>query len=235
MSPASGVSQMGQAACPWRECADTDPMTLYLILLCLFFVAVCLWAEQRRAILLIGFSKSAASLCFVYLAWHQGAMETHFSRLIFAGLILSLLGDVFLLSARRFLFLGGMAAFGLAHVAYTAGFLRLSPFPSFAWAVGAGLTILFMGGVMVRLWPSLLTQWRVPVAAYTIIIGAMVATALAGGIGGQLALPFAAAALAFAVSDISVARDRLTASDPGSRIWGLPLYYAAQLLFAASL
>ena len=41
-----------------------------------------------------------------------------------------------------------------------------------------------------------------------------------------------AAAVAFYLSDVSVARDRFVAPGFGNRIWGLPLYYAAQLLFA---
>jgi hypothetical protein len=42
------------------------------------------------------------------------------------------------------------------------------------------------------------------------------------------------AAVAFYISDVSVARDRFVAPGFGNRIWGLPLYYAAQLLFALS-
>ena len=42
------------------------------------------------------------------------------------------------------------------------------------------------------------------------------------------------AAVAFYVSDVSVARDRFVAPGFGNRIWGLPLYYGAQLLFALS-
>ena len=42
------------------------------------------------------------------------------------------------------------------------------------------------------------------------------------------------AAVAFYLSDVSVARDRFVAPGFGNRIWGLPLYYAAQLLFALS-
>jgi hypothetical protein len=43
-----------------------------------------------------------------------------------------------------------------------------------------------------------------------------------------------AAAVAFYLSDVSVARDRFVAPGFDNRIWGLPLYYGAQLLFALS-
>jgi hypothetical protein len=42
------------------------------------------------------------------------------------------------------------------------------------------------------------------------------------------------AAVAFYLSDVSVARDRFVAPGFGNRIWGLPLYYGAQVLFALS-
>jgi len=40
--------------------------------------------------------------------------------------------------------------------------------------------------------------------------------------------------LAFAASDISVARDRFVAPAFINRAWGLPLYYVAQISFALS-
>ena len=36
----------------------------------------------------------------------------------------------------------------------------------------------------------------------------------------------------FWMSDISVARARFKSAGFGNRLWGLPLYYAAQLVFA---
>jgi len=41
-------------------------------------------------------------------------------------------------------------------------------------------------------------------------------------------------ALMFAVSDIFVARDRFVSPSVANRLWGLPLYYGAQLIFALS-
>jgi uncharacterized membrane protein YhhN len=41
-------------------------------------------------------------------------------------------------------------------------------------------------------------------------------------------------ALAFTASDISVARDRFARHEFLNRAWGLPLYYAAQLLIAST-
>jgi len=41
-------------------------------------------------------------------------------------------------------------------------------------------------------------------------------------------------AVMFAVSDIFVARERFVSPSVVNRLWGLPLYYAAQLIFALS-
>jgi len=43
-----------------------------------------------------------------------------------------------------------------------------------------------------------------------------------------------AGAVTFYVSDLSVARDRFLAPGFVNRLWGLPLYYGAQLLLAGS-
>jgi len=40
-------------------------------------------------------------------------------------------------------------------------------------------------------------------------------------------------ALMFLVSDLAVARDRFVAQGFINRLWGLPLYYAAQLVLAS--
>ena len=209
-------------------------MPLLLAAACLILCQVCLVAERRHRPLLAGIAKTLASLSFVALAFQTGALDSHMGRLILAGLMLSLLGDVLLLGTQRIVFLGGMAAFGLAHVAYTLGFLRMGPFPGWGWAVGVGATALFIGATLRWLWPRLLPQWRGAVAAYTAIIGIMVAVALSGTLSGRMAYSFALGAVLFAVSDISVACDRLTAKDGQTRRWGLPLYYAAQLILAAS-
>ncbi|MEM9232947.1 MAG: lysoplasmalogenase family protein, partial [Pseudomonadota bacterium] len=118
---------------------------------------------------------------------------------------------------------------------YTAGFWVSGTASLNDWGRSLFLTLAFTGLALRYLWPRLLPPWRGAVLSYTVIIGLMVASAFAGGMAGHLAMGFVVAAAAFAISDISVARDRLTAHDPRSRRWGLPLYYASQLLFAFSI
>jgi uncharacterized membrane protein YhhN len=71
---------------------------------------------------------------------------------------------------------------------------------------------------------------RGPVMAYIVVITGMVALA-----AGSRSAWIAAAATAFFVSDLSVARDRFVAPGFGNRLWGLPLYYSAQILFVLSI
>jgi uncharacterized membrane protein YhhN len=87
--------------------------------------------------------------------------------------------------------------------------------------------------VLAWLWPRLRSVYRVAVPAYVAAIGAMVATALGTGAAtGHWQI--AAGALAFAASDIAVARERFVATSPLNKAWGLPLYYIGQVLLALS-
>jgi uncharacterized membrane protein YhhN len=74
---------------------------------------------------------------------------------------------------------------------------------------------------------------RAPVYAYVAVIGVMVASAVgAFGAGGGAVL--LGGALGFFASDLAVARERFVAPSPTNQLWGLPLYYASQLLLACS-
>jgi uncharacterized membrane protein YhhN len=75
---------------------------------------------------------------------------------------------------------------------------------------------------------------KTPVVLYVVVISAMVALAV-GAVGRGASPGFLVAAVAFLVSDIAVARDRFVSEDVLNRIWGLPLYYFAQVLFVLSI
>lgn len=204
------------------------------IILCALSVSVLLWAEASHYLRLKSVAKLTASASFVGAALWSGALESNFGLWIFAGLVLSFLGDAFLLSQKRSLFLGGMAAFGAVHLAYIGGFIVASWPWNEGRPVGAGALAILCVFALRWLLPQLLPQWRGPTLVYGIIIGAMTTIAAIAVSNGNLPSVFLLAAVMFAVSDISVARDRLTASDGRSYIWGLPLYFAAQMLFAIS-
>ena len=153
-----------------------------------------------------------------------------FHLAIFTALVFSFFGDVFLMWRARPLFLCGLLSFLFGHIAFAAAFV-----------LGGVDVLWFAGGVVIMLVLSLIIgAWvlkhvedtmRGPVLAYMSIIALMVALAFGHfGVNGLLAVPVGA--LAFYGSDISVARDRFLDAGFGNRLWGLPLYYAAQFTFA---
>lgn len=193
---------------------------------------MCVYADWRGHLTVKIVSKTLASASFVSLALVNRALDTNYGCLIVAALSFSLIGDLLLLSIRSSFLLGGIALFFLAHLAFAAAFFLLP-------LSGKGLLfgLLFMsvfGAVMLRwLWPYLASFYRIAVPAYLIAIILMTSLAIAASFERGIAL-LGIAALVFAVSDISVARDRFVERSIINKIWGLPLYYTAQILFAIS-
>ncbi len=177
--------------------------------------------------------KLSASTAFVLVALSLQAAASPYGRLVLVALVLSWIGDACLLSQRSAWFLWGLGFFLLAHVAYSAAFL----FGDLeVTALVAALVLLAaVGALALRwLWRRLDTFHKAAVCAYVVAIVTMCALAVAHSAAAG-SWPVAVGALAFAASDISVARDRFVA--PGfllNRAWGLPVYYAAQLLLAWS-
>ena len=201
--------------------------------LCLVAVAVLVWAEFRHSQRVRVLAKLVASTAFVAVACLLDAAGSAHGRWLLGAFVLSWIGDALLLSMRSGVFLGGLAAFLAAHLAFAAAFLSLPlDLPAFAVAIAA----MGVGGLLMLrwLWPYLRPFYRVAVTAYVAALAAMVASALAvTGAGGDWT--YAAGALAFAASDVAVARNRFVAPGPANKAWGLPLYYVAQLAFALSL
>lgn len=190
----------------------------------------CEWKGWRPGIWVF---KTLASTAFVATALAGGGLASEYGRAVVAGLALCWLGDLLLLPRRSEpAFLAGIASFLLGHVAYGFAFLGLGlDAPTLGWA-GAGAAGL--GAAVLRwLWPRLLGVFAVAVPLYVLVIGSMVATAVAAvAAGGPLGL--AVGAVLFAVSDLSVARDRLVRSAFANAAWGLPLYFGGQLVIATT-
>lgn len=160
-----------------------------------------------------------------------GAIDSPYGQLILLGLILSWLGDVLLIPKHQLFFIAGLGSFLLAHLAFGGAFL-LQPLEVLPLMLAAVVMVVVAIIVLRWLWPHLPHNLRPAVVAYLVAISLMVV--LASGtmaiIGPQLAI----GAVLFAVSDIFVARERFVSSSVVNRLWGLPLYYGAQLIFALS-
>jgi uncharacterized membrane protein YhhN len=194
-------------------------------------LAGLLRAESRGDRRGIWVFKPLASLAFVLYgaARYDG---TGYAALILAGLVLGLLGDVFLIPESRISFLVGLGFFLLGHVAYACAFAsRATIGPAFAPVlIGVGLVT----GLILRwLWPKL-GGMRIPVVVYMLVISNMAACAWVGFLrrGGPLV---AAGATLFYLSDVSVAKNRFVRRSFLNKAWGLPFYYAGQFLIAATM
>ncbi|SDT34010.1 lysoplasmalogenase [Pseudomonas prosekii] len=164
---------------------------------------------------LYGLSVHAALLCLLVkplpvlalLGWLHDAPPTEYRRWISLGLIFSLLGDV-LLAWPGDLFVFGLGAFLVAHLAYLKAYLsdcrRLALLP-LVIALGVGALLL---GILIS---NGLGPLLVPVIVYAMAISAMLWRALARlgtDVPKRSALLAAAGALAFVFSDSVIGINR---------------------------
>lgn len=176
-----------------------------------------------------GVLKMIASCGFIALAICAGGFQSAYGWAILAGLFFSWWGDLFLISGSSNLFLAGLIAFFLGHVAYCGAFLVHGI--SIGWT---GIAILVLAGPVVGIlfWlNSSLGDMRIPVYGYIVVITLMVALGT-GAVGRGGTLLILIGALLFYVSDVCVARQRFIADDYANRLIGLPLYYGGQVVLA---
>jgi uncharacterized membrane protein YhhN len=201
-------------------------------------VAAQLLFRARGHLLGEGLTKLLSSTCFLVLVvvCADGRWEGP-PAWIAVGLVASFLGDGFLIGRGRAWVGPGLAAFLLAHLAYLAA---AAPLVDLARVSPLGLTLV-LGGALIagahtfvlirpRLGPLLL-----PAFVYTVILGLMTVVMVCAWLSapsrpGRTLL--AVGAVAFLISDVAVARQRFTEAGYKTRVWGLPSYYGAQVLFA---
>lgn len=177
-------------------------------------------------------AKPIASTVFVVAAVVWGALDTSYGRWVLAALVCSWCGDVLLIPRSQRSFLAGLGAFLMGHVAYVGAFVTRGV--SHAASLVA-FALLLVPAVLVGRWllPHVPRAMKVPVLAYMGVITTMVACA-AGAVtvlGDRWLL---VGAVAFYLSDLSVARDRFVAPGFDNKRWGIPLYYGAQLVLAGT-
>ena len=200
--------------------------------LCLAALGMLLIGEHRESLSLRIVAKTFASFAFVAYARALGAWTlAPAGPWIVTGLVLSVVGDLALLSRAKPAFLGGLVAFLLAHVAYVIAFVKL----------GVSVPGLAVMTPPVALFSALIWHWLSPhtgeltrpVVAYIVVISAMVTCAAAAWFAQMDATRswLLGAAILFFLSDLCVARDRFVAPGVDNRSIGLPLYYVSQLLF----
>ncbi|VVN32687.1 hypothetical protein PS862_03812 [Pseudomonas fluorescens] len=178
------------------------------LILALMGAVTFLYGLNVHAVLLCLLVKPLPVLAL--LGWLHDAPPSEYRRWISLGLMFSLLGDV-LLAWPGDLFVFGLGAFLVAHLAYLKAYLsdcrRLALLP-LVMALGVGAVLL---GILIShgLGPLL-----IPVIAYGLAISAMLWRALArlgSAVPKRSAVLAAAGAVAFVFSDSVIGIDRFVA------------------------
>ena len=206
-------------------------LNLLPVAVCLLALALLLVAERFDHRAGQAVAKLGASSAFVWAALVWGVGQTIFGQWILAGLALCWLGDALLLARGRGVgFQLGIGAFTLAHLCYAMACTRL-PLDTAAALAGAALAGLGAWRALRWLGPHLPGDFRIPVRVYVGVISSMLVLAAAAVAGGAPAL-LGVGALGFALSDLSVARERFVSPGFVNVAWGLPAYFLSQLAIA---
>ncbi len=206
-----------------------SPTIVFALLTAVAMVAFLIF-ERSGSLLGRWLCKPLASAAFVATALAAGAAHSVYGRFIVAALVFSWLGDVLLIPKSTFL--GGLGSFLVGHLLFAAAFVVRGVAPVEAGIAGL---VACCAAVPVGIWllPHVEKKMRLPVIVYMVAISLMVSLAVGSYVFRPSPLALAGA-VAFYLSDLSVARDRFVAPGFVNRLWGIPLYYVAQLLFAWS-
>ena len=157
------------------------------------------------------------------------------------GILLSLVGDVFLLISLDKLFMAGLIAFLLAHLSYVIGFNI--PLPAFtAWGLILAVMIGWGGSRVIRRILAALSvkgqgRMRVPIIVYSVVISLMLLSAmiklndLSWDAGAALLVSLGA--FLFYLSDIILAWNKFVAPIQHGRIYNIGAYHLGQIAIIA--
>jgi hypothetical protein len=194
---------------------------------CCVGAITCLWGDARGHQLTLGLGKMSASLAFLALGLlsPQASQPTH--AIFFGG---------------RELLLGTHLLYAWAALSELKALSLSEGFSSYPLALSLGLGALAVGALVLKLLAQHIPQpLKAPSVVYMVAISVMVG--LCGALSVHLATElnstrgvlFGLGALAFWLSDLSVARERFMDTGFSDRRWGIPLYFLAQLAFALTL
>ncbi|HEY3142666.1 MAG TPA: lysoplasmalogenase [Acidimicrobiales bacterium] len=162
----------------------------FLLLIVTLVVAVGDWIAVHHGNQTLEYlCKPLTMVCLIGVAWAIEPDNTTARSWFIAALVLSLLGDVFLMldhQPDRNLFVFGLGAFLLAHLAYVVGML-VDGVHGVGVLVGVlvvAVLILVVGTQLIRAAYANETAMAGPVMAYTAVISAMVIAA--AGVGRPL-------------------------------------------------
>jgi uncharacterized membrane protein YhhN len=168
--------------------------------------------------------KPAAALAFLAAAATLDPASGTARAWFCVALVACLVGDVFLMLPLD-AFVAGLASFAVAQVCFAVGFAHQRPTP-LRLAIGVVVVLLVTTPLAMRFVRALRATGDrslvPPVIAYVAVIGAMAASALAGGDAWGVA-----GALLFLVSDSLIAEDRFVAPHAWSPVAVMVTYHLA--------
>jgi uncharacterized membrane protein YhhN len=196
-----------------------------------FFALVDWYAVAREDRRTETWAKPLVLSSLLVVAVVLGATGSTAGVWLLVALVFGLLGDVALLSDSLPRFRAGVAAFLIGHLAYLACFASLGlPRPVWSWA---GLAVLAAAlfatrGVVPATHRLEGPALSVPVAVYSVVIGAMLLCAWFTGV------PLVAlGASVFVVSDAVLSIDRFVRPIPHARLILMVTYHVGQALIVA--
>ena len=177
--------------------------------------------------------KMTAATAVLVLVFARSPDPSLYLVLIVVALSASWIGDLALTFTGKSAFAVGLAAFAGAHIAYITAFVSRSRLDLVTLTIWAAVMTVFAILVLRWLAPHRPKDLRIPIALYVVLISAMVAVAFAShATTPDIRIPLGA--VAFAASDLFVARQRFVTKSRVNRVVGLPLYFTAQILFAST-
>ncbi len=189
--------------------------------------------------------KGTASLMFVILGilTSRESSDAGFARLVVAGLILGMCGDILLNLRYVFpgignkIFLLGIAAFLAGHVLYLCALIPLSESLTASLIFGAVAAAALLAWIFSKVTakPAFKIFGVFYIGAIVLMTAVAIGNVITSGFSPAM-LIYAIGAVAFTVSDIVLIFNTFTGSSTyGMRIANLSFYYAGQLLIALSL
>jgi len=176
--------------------------------------------------------KPLTTLLIAAMVW-MATTGHGYRRAVLAGLLLSALGDVFLMLPGDW-FAFGLGSFLLAHLCYLRAFRLRGDWFRPIWPVLAYGVVA--AAVLACLWPHLPAELKIPVVVYVAALAGMAAQAAC--VWRQRPDRAAAAAAmggaCFVLSDALLAIDRFAIAIPLASVWVLLSYWAAQWCIARS-
>jgi len=207
--------------------------TIILTILAIISGVIHIWAEYNGPAILIYIFKPLTMIFIISIAaLAKRAPSNKYKYAIIAGLLFSMLGDIFLMLPMD-LFIAGLVSFLIAHLIYIYAFRSGRP-----WRIKFMPVLLFaIYGVIIYviLLPGL-NGMVVPVAAYVVVILTMAWQAWDqwDQVRARWALLAFMGALLFVISDTVLALNRFGEPFAAARALTLSTYYSAQWLISNS-